>query len=249
MEVMKMQQSRSVSAGAFTLIELLVVIAIIAILAGLLLPALSASKTRAHQTKCASNMRQLGLGLFMYSDDHGGRVPLTMHGTDTPDGSWINSLKDYSGASDLIRLCPADKRADERLSSRGTSYVLNEFLAVPLFDPFGNELDPIHPLHALPQPAETILLFEIADGYGPGSYADHTHSRGWVLGWNEVLKDIQPDRHRNGAPAPDRTRGSANYLYADGHVTAIQASALKAQIDREINPADPDPVRRQQPKQ
>src|SRR2546427_3430709 len=61
--------------NAFTLIELLVVIAIIAILAGLLLPALARSKTKAQGIKCLANLNQLQLGWLMYPDDNGGLLP------------------------------------------------------------------------------------------------------------------------------------------------------------------------------
>ncbi|MBT3596174.1 MAG: type II secretion system protein [Verrucomicrobia bacterium] len=229
---------------AFTLIELLVVMAIIGILAGLLFPALGRASSKSKQIKCASNMKQIGLGMLMYMDDFDGRLPRTGQETMNTNEMFIHKIHSYVGNSESIRLCPADPTRMERLRNRGASYILNDFISVPVIDPFGRVLAPLPKLSQLRQPSATMLLFEVADEYGPTISVDHAHSRTWLnSGWKGVIDDIRPDRHRVGSSNADRTEGYANYLFVDGHVESIHGKEIKRKFDAGINVAHPPELR------
>jgi prepilin-type N-terminal cleavage/methylation domain-containing protein len=222
---------------AMTLVELLVVIAIIGMLVALLLPAVQAARASARAASCRNNMRPIGLAVLQFCDTHDGNFPEWYHAG--ASRSWIYTLAPHLESVDAIRICPQDQFHSERLTAKGTSYVINDYLAAE------NVSGAVRNINKLAATSRTIVALEGAEKTDKkmgdpivDPKFDHAHATQWFSEINKQLKlvrivlmdDIKIDRHFQ----------ASLYLYADGHVDSIPASQIEEWIDANFDFCKPE---------
>jgi len=225
------------SQKGFSLVELLVVVLVVALLAGLSVPVLQSAMTKAEKTECLSNVKQIGLSMLLYANDHSGRLPLnSSHGG---TAHFSVPLGDYLPEKSDIFSCPADPMGEDRVANGSSSYVLNYWTSSVVVDLLrGTSIDHTH-LRRFQNPSQVPLLFIGAETNGLDPSNDHTHSNTWNS-WFAVANDVEVDRHRVGARSDDRTRGATTIAYADGHAEAVSAADLKGLFAANPNFARPE---------
>ena len=204
---------------AFTLIELLVVIAIISILAAILFPVFARARENARRSSCMSNLKQIGLGIMMYTQDYDERLPSSKanNGGDTRAGvrqGFYNYIEPYVKNVQVFK-CPSDPSANpDNISSYGYNFTY--------FAPGG--LTTAISLTAIQKPSET---YELMDAYIT-SGADYVYaptnwrSNGGIYG---AGSSTTSGSYLHGS-VDDRHLETVSTLFADGHVKSQRISAL-----------------------
>jgi len=212
---------------AFTLIELLVVVSIIALLVGLLLPALGSARRSAQAVHCLSNLRSFSGAMLLYAQDHGNAFPLSSHTTASVVDrmNWTYVLVKY-GAPPEVRRCPNDE--DFGTTGRSSSYATNDYLEPVLY--LGPQVIAPNPwgrLHGIPKPTDTAYA---AESRGP-AMLDH---------FSAALQPWTTGTHVEAAIPLDRHRDTANAGFVDGHAEPLQRERVRREFSPQLDFMHPE---------